>query len=345
VKLWSDDALRSAELDRMRQSNAEWDFMGRSFLAWSLANLALREPEHAEAYLPVIDAIIDETLALERERGMHHFLMPYSRRGPFLLEPARSQFLDGEIALMLAHRLVVADRDDYRAELVTRVDAMVARMERSPVLSAESYPDECWTFCNTVALAAIRGADALTGSDHSDLARRWVEVAREKLVDPKTGLLVSSYTLAGEPRDGPEGSSLWLSASMLQLVDETFAKEQYDLGRAALGRTALGFGWAREWPDTHAGSVDVDSGPIVPLVEVSAGSSGLAFVGAASFGDHDWTQALHTTLDFAAFPVDDESGLRFAASNQVGDAVVLYALTLGPAFAAFRARMQTRGRS
>ena len=28
----------------------------------------------------------------------------------------------------------------------------------SPVLCVESYPDECWLFCNTIALAAIRAA-------------------------------------------------------------------------------------------------------------------------------------------------------------------------------------------
>jgi hypothetical protein len=29
----------------MRASNAEWDFMGRSFLVWSLANMGLREAD------------------------------------------------------------------------------------------------------------------------------------------------------------------------------------------------------------------------------------------------------------------------------------------------------------
>jgi len=65
-------------------------------------------------------------------------------------------------------------------------------------------------------------------------------------------------------------------------------------------------------------------------------------VGAAAFGDAAWSQQLHTTLDFAAFPVDEQAGLRFAASNQVGDAVLLYALTLGPAFDAFRERLRSQ---
>src|SRR4026208_1202060 len=44
LQLWTEPTLRQAELRKMRGSNAEWDFMGRSFLVWSLANMGLREP-------------------------------------------------------------------------------------------------------------------------------------------------------------------------------------------------------------------------------------------------------------------------------------------------------------
>src|ERR1700758_3581105 len=36
LRMWTEPALKAHELDRMRRSNAEWDFMGRSFLVWSL---------------------------------------------------------------------------------------------------------------------------------------------------------------------------------------------------------------------------------------------------------------------------------------------------------------------
>ncbi len=44
LALWRDPASRAREIERMRATNAEWDFMGRSFVAWSLANLALADP-------------------------------------------------------------------------------------------------------------------------------------------------------------------------------------------------------------------------------------------------------------------------------------------------------------
>ncbi|MGC4115765.1 MAG: hypothetical protein QM765_14425 [Myxococcales bacterium] len=330
LRLWTDPASRASELDRMRASNAEWDFMGRSFLAWSLANMALRDPTTQPKALAVIDQIIEETLRLEAEKGPEFFLMPYARRAPFVMQPARSQFLDGEIALMLAMRRALEDKPQYRSLLAERVLLMVDRMSKSPTLSAESYPDECWTFCNAIAVAAIRMSDYLDGTDHSALLKKWVEVAKAKLVDPRTGLLVSSYKLDGMHLDGPEGSSIWMVVHALQVVDPDFARDQYQRARKELGVTVAGFGYSREWPKSWKGPQDVDSGLVVPLLEASPGGSGLALVGAASFGDAEYLASLHASLDFAAFPTESNGELRYSASNQVGDAVLLYSTTLGP---------------
>ncbi|NQU21944.1 MAG: hypothetical protein HQ567_11730 [Candidatus Nealsonbacteria bacterium] len=336
LHLWTDAEAREEELERMRQSNAEWDFMGRSYLVWALGNMCLREPQRKDEYLAVMDRIIDETLATEREKGMHHFLMPYAHNGPFVVQPPRSQFIDGEIALMLAVRRLVEEKEAYRQPLRQRVELIVRRMKQSPVLCAESYPNECWMFCNTVALAAVRISDHLDGTDHSAFFRRWVKTARKRLIDRDTGLLVSSFTLDGQVLDGPEGSSIWMAAHCLQLIDEEFAADQYRRARQELGREICGFGYAREWPAAWQGPMDVDSGPVVPGLGVSAGSSGLAFVGAATFDDRKYFRALRTTLDFAGFPLEEEGRLRYGASNQVGDAVLLYATVLGPAWDAVK---------
>src|SRR5512146_1839662 len=73
LQLWTEPALRQIELKKMRTSNAEWDFMGRSFLVWSLVNMGLREPQLKGQYLPVIDQIIQETVKIERQDGMYAF--------------------------------------------------------------------------------------------------------------------------------------------------------------------------------------------------------------------------------------------------------------------------------
>ena len=179
-------------------------------------------------------------------------------------------------------------------------------------------------------MAAIKTADILDGTDHSAFLREWLAVVRKKLVHPETGLLVSSYTLDGKLLDGPEGSSIWLVAHCLRLLDEDFARDQFQRAKKELGREMMGFAWSREWPTSWRGPLDIDSGAVIPMLEASAGGSGLAFVGASSFGDHDYFAKLQTSLDFAAFPVQKQGRLRYCASNQVGDAVLLYAEVLGP---------------
>ena len=333
LQLWTNTQLREQELQRMRASNAEWDFMGRSFLVWSLANIGLREPAQKAMCLETMDRIIAETLRLERAEGMYVFLMGYAKGPSYVVQPPRSVFIDGEIALMLAARRMLEEREDYKPLLAERVKVIADGLRRSPHLALESYPNECWTFDHCVALAALRLADRLDGTDHDALIRAWLTMAKRRLVDPDSGLLVASFTTDGQQLDGPEGSTLWMVAHCLQLLDEPFARDQYERTRRQLGEITLGFGYAHEWPRTWNGPADIDSGPIVPVFNISAGSSGMALIGASAFEDERFLGALAATLDFAAFPAGQGGRLRYCASNQVGDAALLYAATLGPLWA------------
>jgi hypothetical protein len=330
LQLWTNPALRHEELKKMRVSNAEWDFMGRSYLVWSLANMALRDPASKPVYLQTMDQIIDETLRLEKQEGMYFFLMSYAKDNRYVMQPAHSLFLDGEIASMLASRRVVEEKPEYKPLLTERVNAIVERFQKNRHMILESYPDQCWMFDHCVALDAIKMADYLDGTDHSALIRDWLAMAKRRLEDPKTGLLFSSFTTTGAPLDGPEGSSIWMVAHSLQLLDEEFARDQYQRARKELGAITLGFGYAHEWPKSWPGAPDVDSGPIIPVFDISAGSSGMAFIGASSFGDDKFLGSLAATLDFAGFPSRTGGRLKYCASNQVGDAALLYATTLGP---------------
>lgn len=332
IRFWTDPELRRLELEKMRSRNAEWDFMARCFFVWSLANMGLREPAMKAEVLPVIDAIIDETIRLEKEHGIHFFLMPYGKYSEFKMQPPRSIFIDGEIGLMLGLRRLLEEKAEYKSLHRERIEVMFDRMQKGAVLCAESYPDECWLFCNSIGLAAIKVGDYLDGTDHSEFFARWIASARANLLDKETGILVSAYDLSGKSiSDGPEGSTIWLVTHCLQLIDPEFAREQYWLARKHLKADFLGFGYAYEWPGGK-GHDDVDSGPILPLINLSAGSTGLAFLGAASFDDKEYLKLLYRSLEMGAFPVRATEGVRYCASNAVGDAVLLYSITQGPAW-------------
>jgi hypothetical protein len=113
-------------------------------------------------------------------------------------------------------------------------------------------------------------------------------------------------------------------------VDEAFARDQYERARKQIGVITLGFGYAHERPVSWTGPADIDSGPIIPVFNISAGSSGMAFIGASAFHDETFLSALAATIDFASFPSRQGGRLKYCASNQVGDAALLYAATFGP---------------
>jgi hypothetical protein len=330
MDLWSTPEAREHEIQKMRASNAEWDFMARTYFVLALANMSLRDPAFRAEALPVIDAIIDETIRIEAEKGMYFFLMDYARYSSFRSESRRSIFLDGEIALMLGARRLVEEKAEYRHLMQERVAMMEQQLREASYLIAESYPDECWMFCNSIAMVAFRMSEALDGTDHSALIHGWLQIVQRNLTEPSSGILHSSFTLSGQVLDGPEGSSIWMVAHCLQLIDPEFAEDQYQRARKELGRVLFGFGWGREWPVSWDGEPDIDSGPILPILEISAGSSGLALVGAAAFDDRDYLRSLLTSLNFGGFPTQRAGRLHFNASNSVGDAVLLYAMVEGP---------------
>ena len=327
--LLADRGAETATHERLRRTNPEWDLMRRTFLTLALLNEALAEPGRREADLRLADGVLDELLADERAGGAYTFLLPYAHARRFVFED-RSLFVDGEIALLLAARLLVGPRPELESELTSRVTTIERLMTASPSKSGESYPDEAWTFCNTTALAALRLADAHSGTHHDELAAAWLAYAKGHLVDPANGLLVSSYTYDGRVLDGPEGSSIFMVAHNLLLWDEDFAKEQFVRAKKELAFDVLGFSLAHEWPRASSSHADVDSGPIVPFLEASAGASGMAVLGAAAFHDDALQEGLWRSLYFAGFPERKDGALRFRASNELGDAVLTYSRSFGP---------------
>ena len=132
LRLWTEPALLQAELKKMRSSNAEWDFMGRSFLVWSLANMGLRDPQTKDQYLPVIDQIIQETVKIEQQDGIYAFLMPYAKDRPYMVRPARSLFINGEIALMMGARRMLQEQAAYKQPMTERLRPYRATVARQP---------------------------------------------------------------------------------------------------------------------------------------------------------------------------------------------------------------------
>lgn len=345
-----------SEQARMRRDNPEWDLMGRLYLGLAFANRAASQPDGDEGRVSAardvaaLDALLADTESELGRGGQGTFMLPYKDAKPWVSADARSVFVDGEVLFLEAARALAAKAPPgERAK--ARAAAIAHAMKESPTLSAESYPDEAWTFCNTTALAALATFDAASleanvpgameaAREHDALAASWVSRARVRLTDPATGLLVTSYTRAGRVLQGPEGSSVFMVVHSLRFVDDALARDQYARAKESLVHDVAGFGYAEEWPRGEASGADIDSGPIVPIFHASAGASGLSILSAHAMEDHVTANALERSLSFVGFPEQDSEGrsVRYLAGNPLGDALVVYARSFGPVLRRVNAR-------
>lgn len=335
VSDWGPFGSRSGMEQSMRALNPEWDLMSRMFTVLGIANLAVEAPEKQRGeYLRTMDRIIKDTEQTIRENGFTSFLMAYGRGARTWGQmPPRSLFVDGEVALILGARRMVEDNADLKRRFQDLIRFVDERMRNGTVLCAESYPNECWLFCNSVALAALRMSDRLDGTRHEAFFEKWVGQAKARLIDASNGGLISTFALDGTPLmvgHGVEGSSLWLAAHMLQVVNADFARTQYDVAVQTLQGDFMGFSYSREWPKGVGPMADIDSGPSIPFLGASASASGLALVASRSFGDRTCYRRMMASLNLVGFPVRRAGGLSYAAANEVGDAVAFYAASSGP---------------
>jgi hypothetical protein len=226
LALWSGQDELHASVARLRAANPEWDLMARMFAVLAFADRALDVRADRDRYLAAIDRILASTVAEVERGGSATFLLPYGRGRRFVDPAQRSLFVDGELALMFAVRVQVAPDAAARAQADVWAGRVAAQLARAPELVGESYPDEVWIFCNTVALAAIRLDDLAAGEPerHRELLARWITHARARLLDARTGLLPSRLGYDARVIEGPEGSTLWIAATMLRLVDDDFAR-------------------------------------------------------------------------------------------------------------------------
>jgi hypothetical protein len=155
-------------------------------------------------------------------------------------------------------------------------------------------------------------------------------------------MLVSEFTMDAVPGDGPEGSSIWFATTALSVVTPELAAEQYRLARRSLGRTVLGFGYSTEWPASSAGVADVDSGPIIPILQASTSASGFAVAAARVHQDMRWSAQLDDALGASEALLRLSPGLARWADNPVADAVLVWSQGVGPLFDEIRTRHGVR---
>jgi hypothetical protein len=199
-------------------------------------------------------------------------------------------------------------------------DIIAKAFDSSPTPFLVSYPGEAWPVDSVVAIASLRAHDAILTPRFGATIDRWL-IETQKHLDPKTSLIphrVDPFT--GQPLEPARGTSQSMINRFLVEIEPVWAGEQYERFRRTFVVTRLGLPGVREFPDGVDGSADVDSGPLLFGVSMSAS---VVTAGAARLHDD---RELATTL----YGTMESLGLPFTLSGRKR-----YALGLVPAGDAF----------
>lgn len=219
------------------------------------------------------------------------------------------------------------DPGTHHAALHDRLTAVLAgRIARAPQLLMETYPGEVYPVDNAAVAASIGLHDRVTGrADHRALLSRWAARLRAVAVDRRTGLLIQRVDgESGAPADVPRGSGTALASYFLSFSHPRLSRALYRALRRTLSRQFLGFGAVREYPPRVSGRGDIDSGPV--LLGVGLSATGFAIAPARIHRDAATFRRLVATATLFGAPRGGRA-LTFLTGGPLGNAILFAMLT------------------
>ncbi len=233
----------------------------------------------------------------------------------------------GYFNILLSMNLLLNPESQYAQLNQDISNALVRRLEASPILTLETYPNERYPVDNCAVIASIALYDKATGDDHSVLIKRWKENFKEKYIDKKTGLIIQSVGPKGEAFDYPRGSGSTLGLYFLSYADPELAREIYGAVKKELASTFFSFGTVREYPrGTGGGRMDIDSGPIV--LGYGFSSTGFTIAGSKLFKDRPYFTRLYAIVHFLGVPFEHEGKRTFVTGGPLGTAILFAMFTV-----------------
>ncbi|MFJ4657013.1 hypothetical protein ACIP5Y_37600 [Nocardia sp. NPDC088792] len=307
-----------------------WGLLAHQMTALGLAQVCLSHPEWRDRYAPIVtraaaksllpDMRTTFTTAWHGDDGSADLDNPHGHA--YLSYPALALGMARLVDPAFPHSLAVQD------------DALIAAFERqllaSPTGLLETLPGEAYPTDVAAVAAAIAVHGRATGTDHTAVLAHWAQQVRATQIDPATGLVLQRMGLDGRAHDAPRASGTGLAAYFAGFADRSLA-EQLATGLFHQERSLFGFSAIHEYGKGYDGAGDIDSGPVILGVSVSA--TAFAFAPARAFGNRALFTRLFRTTNLLGLPLSKGSRLRFATGGAIGNALLLAFLTSGPELA------------
>lgn len=317
--------------------DGEWAFGTFTMAALGLGQVALAHAERAGTYAPAMETCAAQLVSRETNAFGTEAWGDFGFDG---LPGGRGHAYLGYSNLALS-MIRLLHPDTPHAKLHDDLtEALARRLAAAPHALFETYPGEAYPADVAMVAGSIALHDCATGAPERAFFPTWRE-AFSRWIDPATGLLHQAGAWeTGLPAGPPRASGTALAAFALSFLDRDLSRRLFEgLRRSQTG--ALGFGAILEYGSGPGGQGDIDSGPVVLGMGVSA--TGFTLSTAKLFADEALFTGLYRTADLFGVPVHRPGGTRFMSGGPLGNAVLLAMTTAGWAWEARCARPRKEG--
>lgn len=339
---WARERVGSGRAARLRTSEVaatEWPMFGSVFFLW--ATEALQDAWQADPALASVEPRRAAAGAVEAAADLvadpNHAAWVKTHWGSDYLERENLFYRMLLIGGLTSYQKLTGNAR-YQALLGRQVETLTAEIDASPHGLLDDYPGECYPIDVLPAIAAIRRADTVLGTDHRAFAARALRAFEGDALDPQTGLpsyevssqsgrgigpargIGAAYMLIWAPSLWPETARRWWTA---------FEEHFWQRGPLLEG--------LREYPRGHDvgdWSMDVDAGPVMFGYGFAASAFGIG--AARANGRLDMAYALAAEALAVSWPLPDGTLLiprllsNVADSPYLGESALLFCLSRSP---------------
>ena len=339
---WANERLgssRAAQLSTQDISGTEWPLFGSVFYLWGTESLqsAWETNRQLSVEAPREYAKKAVVAAARLVTDPQQATWVKTHWGTNYLKTENVFYRMLVISALTSHARLTEDTQ-YLALLQDQVESLSAELEASRHGVLDDYPGECYPGDVLTAIAMIRRADGVLGTDHSDFVRRALRGFQNRALDPHGLVPYAAQAITGEPLGPSRGCGNSYVSLFSPEIWPDQARDWYDRYTRFFWQeawTAVGF---REFPRDLKGYdwlFDVDAGPVLKGYGFAACAFG---VGAARANGH-FEHAFPLTAEMYAVSCPLPGGTLLVPrllSNAtdapfLGEAAILFNLTRLPA--------------
>lgn len=318
------DVLNEMPDDIGEQFQGEWAIYTCSMFAQASANIAKLYPEEKKRSISDIDRLVSIVMSPE----LRHY--DEMRWGSDPIEDTTTvnshiSYIS-HLAWMISNYERAGGGNKYDKLFHSLCDNMNKKIMDSPNMNVPTYPNEpVYIPDMLVAIVALKAYDQLHGNEYESTVSAWIENARNKWTDNKTGIITSILPEGSmTPYDTAiKGSYSALSCYYISLVDYDFAKEQYDHIKKYFLQTFPITGLKEYTTGFHPIGMDIDAGPII----LNLSPSGTVFfIGCATeFDDKELRTKFLRTAEIAGSTLTCNGRSHYWLANiaLVGESIAL----------------------